>query len=113
MDPDTACTVRYATTDDVPALRRLLERDSPRVFCGPALVAEVRGVLGAAVSLANGQVIADPAQPTSVLTQLLRTHRDAHAQLDGLPVSAPPRLPEQRSQEPRSGADSAPHAEGA
>jgi hypothetical protein len=45
-------------------------------------VAEIRGVLGAAVSLADGQVIADPAQPTSVLRQLLRVCRDAHAQLD-------------------------------
>jgi hypothetical protein len=77
MDPDADCTIRYATADDVPELRRLLGRDRRRVFCGPALVAEVRGVLGAAVSLANGQVIADPAQPTSVLTQLLRARRDA------------------------------------
>lgn len=82
MDPATACVIRYATADDVPALRRLLGRDSRRVFCGPALVAEIRGVLGAAVSLADGQVIADPAQPTSVLRQLLRVRRDAHAQLD-------------------------------
>jgi hypothetical protein len=113
MDPDTACTIRYATADDVPALRRLLARDSRRVFCGPALVAEVRGVLGAAVSLANGQVIADPAQPTWILTRLLRTRHDAEAQLDALPVSAPPRLPAQRSHESRSGADRGPHAEGA
>ena len=102
MDPDTACTIRYATANDVPALRRLLGWDTRRVFCGPALVAEVRGVLGAAVSLANGQVIADPAQPTTVLTQLLRVRRDAHPQLDG-----------QRSRESRSGAESAPLAEGA
>ena len=81
MDPDTACTIRYATSDDVPALRRLLGRDSRRVFCGPALVAEVRGVLGAAVSLADGQVIADPAQPTKVLTQLLRMCRTDHPHL--------------------------------
>jgi hypothetical protein len=88
MDPATACTIRYATADDVPALRRLLERDSARVFCGPALVAEVGGVLGAAVSLANGQVIADLAQPTSVLTQLLRALRDAHAPRPAGPASA-------------------------
>jgi hypothetical protein len=113
LDAHTACTIRYATTDDVPALRRLLARDSRHVFCGPALVAEVRGVLGAAVSLADGQVIADPAQPTWILTRLLRTRHDAEAQLDALPVSAPPRLSEQQSQESRSGADSAPHAEGA
>jgi hypothetical protein len=113
LDPDTACTIRYATADDVPALRRLLAGDSRRVFCGPALVAEVHGDLGAAVSLANGQVIADPAQPTWVLTRLLRTRHDAEVQVDALPASAPPTLPEQRSQEARSGADSAPHAEGA
>ena len=113
MDPDTACTIRYATADDVPALRRLLGRDSRRVFCGPALVAEVRGVLGAAVSLANGQVIADPAQPTRVLTQLLRMRRDAHPQLGASTVSAAPKPAEQRSLDSRSGAESAPHAEGA
>jgi hypothetical protein len=102
MDPDTSCTIRYATADDVPALRRLLAGDRRRVFCGPALVAEVRGDLGAAVSLATGQVIADPTQPTWVLTRLLRTRHEAEAQPDALPASAPPRLPEQRSQESRT-----------
>lgn len=113
MDSDTPCTIRYATADDVPALRRLLQRDSRRVFCGPALVAEVRGVLGAAVSLADGQVIVDPAQPARVLTQLLRMCRTDHPQLDGLPVSADPSVPEQRAHQSRSGAERTPHAEGA
>ena len=113
MDPDTACTIRYATPDDVPALRRLLARDSRRVFCGPALVAEVRGVLGAAVSLADGQVIADPAQPTRVLTQLLRMCRTDHPHLDASTLSTAARPAQRRSQESRSGADSAPHPEGA
>jgi hypothetical protein len=74
--PADDCVIRYATTDDVPALRRLVERANARLFCGPALVAETAGVLGAAVSLRDGQVIADPSQPPSVLRQLLRTRRD-------------------------------------
>jgi hypothetical protein len=76
-DPVPDCKIRYATTDDVPALRRLVQRANVRLFCGPALVADVGGALGAAVSLADGQVIADPSQPASVVRQLLRTRRDS------------------------------------
>jgi hypothetical protein len=70
------CVIRYATQQDVLALRRLVTQGGVRVFCGPALVAEIGGEVGAAVSLPDGQVIADPSQPTSVLRQL-RTRRDA------------------------------------
>jgi hypothetical protein len=70
------CIIRFATADDVPALRRLVTQARLRVFCGPALVAEIGGRLGAAVSLADGQLIADPSQPTRLLEQLLRTRRD-------------------------------------
>jgi hypothetical protein len=71
------CVIRYATADDVPALRRLVRQGRLRVFCGPALVAEIDGTVGAAVSLADGQVIADPSQPTGVLEPLFRARRDA------------------------------------
>ena len=81
MYPADAYTIRYATVDDVPALRRLVELDGPRLFCGPALIAEIGGAAAAAVSLADGRVIADPSQPTTVPSQLLRMRRDA-------PVSA-------------------------
>jgi hypothetical protein len=76
-DLATDCVIRYATADDVPALRRLVQQCRRRVFCGPALVAEIGGNVGAALSLADGQIIADPSQPTSLLRQLLRTRRDA------------------------------------
>jgi hypothetical protein len=76
-DPAPDCVIRYATTDDVPALRRLVQLARVRLFCGPALVADVGGELGAAVSLSDGQVIADPSQPAGVLRQLLRTRRDS------------------------------------
>jgi hypothetical protein len=72
-----AYTIRYATLHDVPALRRLVELDGGRLFCGPALIAEIGGVAAAALSLADGRVIADPAQPTTVPRRLLRTRRDA------------------------------------
>jgi hypothetical protein len=77
MYPADAYTIRYATVDDVPALRRLVELDGPRLFCGPALIAEIGGALAAAVSLADGRVIADPSQPTTVPRQLLLMRRDA------------------------------------
>jgi hypothetical protein len=77
MYPADAYTIRYATVDDVPALRRLVELDGPRLFCGPALIAEIGGALAAAVSLADGRVIADPSQPTTVPRQLLRMRGDA------------------------------------
>jgi len=72
-----AYVIRYATVDDVPELRRLVQLDGPRVFCGPALIGEIGGVPAAAVSLADGRVIADPSRPTSGLRQLLRMRRDA------------------------------------
>jgi hypothetical protein len=73
----TDCVIRYATADDVPALRRLVMQGRLRMFCGPALVAEIGGTVGAAVSLADGQAIADPSQPTGLLRRLLRARRDA------------------------------------
>jgi hypothetical protein len=77
MYPANAYVIRYATVDDVPALRRLVELDDPRLFCGPALIGEIGEAPAAAVSLADGRVIADPSQPTTVLRQLLRMRRDA------------------------------------
>jgi hypothetical protein len=67
-----AYAIRLATVDDVGALRRLVALDSPRaLFCGPALIGEIDGVPAAAVSLADGRVIADPSQPTAILRERL------------------------------------------
>jgi hypothetical protein len=77
MFPTDDYTIRYATVGDVPALRRLLELDGPRLFCGPALIGEIGGAAAAAMSLADGSVIADPSQPTAVLRRLLGMRRDA------------------------------------
>jgi hypothetical protein len=77
MYPADAYTIRYATVGDVPALRRLVELNGPRLFCGPALIGEIGGTLAAAMSLVDGRVIADPSKPTTLLTRLLGMRRDA------------------------------------
>jgi hypothetical protein len=64
--------IRHATDDDQRALERLAELDSQRPLSMPALIAETRGQPAAAISLADGRVIADPFEYTTVLQQLLR-----------------------------------------
>ena len=64
--------IRKATEDDRDMLRRIAELDSQRPLSGPALIGEIGGAPAAAVSLADGRMIADPFQPTAHLTPLLR-----------------------------------------
>jgi hypothetical protein len=67
-------TLRLATADDGPALGRLAELDSNRLSPGPHLVADRDGRIDAALSLATGELIADPFHPTADLCELLRCH---------------------------------------
>ena len=64
-------TLRFAFPDDAKAIARVATLDSaepPRV---PALLAEVGGELRAAMSLVDGEVVADPFHPTVALIALL------------------------------------------
>ena len=63
--------IRLAPPDDEPAIERLAELDSARVPTGDILVAEVRGTLWAALSLADFHAVADPFRPTGELVFLL------------------------------------------
>jgi hypothetical protein len=56
---------------DEMALGRLAALDGARPLAGEVLVAEVGGELWAAVSLADGRVIADPFRATRVARELL------------------------------------------
>jgi hypothetical protein len=67
-------TLRLGTADDVAALGRLAELDCRRLPPGPHLVAERDGRIDAALSLATGEVVADPFRPTADLGELLRCH---------------------------------------
>ncbi len=67
-----AVTLRFAFPDDIEALARLAVIDSAEPPTMPVLVAEVDGLMWAALSLADGSVVADPFRPTAAVVELLR-----------------------------------------
>jgi hypothetical protein len=71
-DLDTAITIRPARPADEPALQRLAALDSAEVPAGSLLLAEADDTLRAALSLADGSLIADPFAPTADVVALLR-----------------------------------------
>jgi hypothetical protein len=72
-------TIRPAYTDDDAALARLAALDSAdAVPARPLLLAEADGELMAALSLADGTVIADPFHRTRELVALLRLQAAAN-----------------------------------
>jgi len=64
-------TIRPAYPDDVNDLQRLAALDSATVPGGELLIAELDGVLAAAVSIDDQGVIADPFRPTAAVVDLL------------------------------------------
>jgi hypothetical protein len=64
-------TLRYATPADAEAIDSLAQLDSRRAPRGLVLLAEVDGAPWGAVSLDDGQVVADPFRPTGELVALL------------------------------------------
>jgi hypothetical protein len=69
--------IRQATEDDQQALQRLADLDSARPLTAPALIAEIRGEPAAAISLADGRIVADPFKNTATLQQMLHYHHGA------------------------------------
>jgi hypothetical protein len=67
-------TLRLADEADAAGLERLAELDSRPLPPGPHLVAERDRRLQAAISLATGELIADPFHRTAELCALLRCH---------------------------------------
>jgi hypothetical protein len=67
-------TIRPAYGDDGAALARLAVLDSAAPPAGPLLLVEVDGVLRVAMSLSDGNVIADPFFPTLDLIAVVRKH---------------------------------------
>src|SRR5438270_8182959 len=64
-------TIRRAKTEDEAAVIRLAALDSARVPAGPVMLAESSGELRAALSLNDGEIIADPFHPTAAIVELL------------------------------------------
>ena len=69
-----AIVIRRATDADIRAIADLAILDSREPLTGPALIAEVDGVVRAALDTADGSVAADPFAPTAELVELLRLH---------------------------------------
>jgi len=80
-------TVRRAGAQDGAQLLRLAALDSADVPSGDVLVAESAGQLYAALSLADGQAVADPFEHTAQMVELLRLRADQIGQ-----ASAPNRI---------------------
>src|SRR3954469_6684127 len=77
MFSSTAYTIRRATEEDAPALRRLAALDSRPALAHPVLVGEIEGAPAAALSLADGplpaaRLPAHPFLPTGALAVHLR-----------------------------------------
>lgn len=88
MLPANTYAIRHATHDDGWALRALAELDSQRLLSGPALIGAIGGCPSAAISLADGRVVADPFQRTAPLRQVLRIRAaalHAHERTPSLP----------------------------
>jgi hypothetical protein len=71
--------IRYARPDEAGALATLAELDSSRAPRGEVIVADVQGELWAAVSVDDGQAVADPFRPSGELTfRLSERARELH-----------------------------------
>jgi hypothetical protein len=78
--PAGVIAIRLAGPDEAAELVRLAQLDSARPLRGESLVALVDGRLVAAISLADGRVIADPLASTTEARALLHTRAAQLAQ---------------------------------
>jgi hypothetical protein len=85
-------TLRLADETDAAGLKRLADLDSRPLPPGPHLVAERDRRMEAAISLATGELIADPFRRTAELRDLLRCHAgDVRVRQHRTPVALTPR----------------------
>jgi hypothetical protein len=75
MFPANAYVIRPATNDDQAVLERLAGLDSQRTLSGRALIGEIDGVPAAAISVADGRIVADPFKLTDHLVPVLMMRR--------------------------------------
>jgi hypothetical protein len=88
-------TLRLAEGRDDVALERLAQLDSRPLPPGPHLVAERSGRIEAGISLATGELVADPFLRTAELCELLDCHA-GQVRVRPEPAPAAPRAPSTR-----------------
>jgi hypothetical protein len=97
MFSSNAYAIRVATPDDEPVLRALAALDSRPALGGPALIGEIDRWPAAALSPADGRLVAVPFQPTAQLAVHLRCVRRASSRTSASRrsprASAPPSCP--------------------
>jgi hypothetical protein len=71
--------IRIAHEDDLAAVTRVAGRDSNQPPAWPILVAEVGASIRAAISLSDGEVVADPFHRTAELVEMLKIRARAAA----------------------------------
>ena len=71
MHSANAFSIRPATGEDAYTLRKLAELDSQAPVTRPAVIGEIDGRPAAAMSLADGRIVADPFQHTAQLIAML------------------------------------------
>ena len=89
MFPANAYVIRQATPGDQAVLERLAALDGQKPLSGRALIGEIDGVPAAAVSMADGRVVADPFKLTAHLVPVLMMRRrslQAFAERPSLPA---------------------------
>jgi antirestriction protein ArdC len=86
--PANAHPVRPATAHDAEALRKLAAVSGVPPLAGRVLVAEVRGVVAAAISRDELRTIADPALAPAYLTAMLRVRVSALSAVERQPSLA-------------------------
>jgi hypothetical protein len=72
-------TIKIGGMDDAEALRDLAALDSRPALTGDVLLAVVSDEPVAAISLADGKVVADPFRPTASTVELLKVRAAQHA----------------------------------
>jgi hypothetical protein len=82
MTPGDSVTIRLARAHETAVLAHLAELDSSSAPAAPALVAEVAGEVLAAISLADGGLVANPFRRTADVVELLRA-RERQLRGDG------------------------------
>jgi aspartate carbamoyltransferase catalytic subunit len=72
MIPSPTIVIRLATLSDGRTLSNLAALDSRHPLAGPAMLAEVDGIVRAALDLSDGSVAADPFVRTAEVVEMLR-----------------------------------------
>jgi hypothetical protein len=78
--------IRLATAEDAASLVRLARRESRSPLAGRVLIGQIDGAPAAAMSLADGRVVADPLRATGHLVACLRVRARALAAYEATPL---------------------------